>query len=105
MKGAHCDYRGRAAKANAPRPFFLALSAILLAAEFVFMQELCAVALDVENAVVVLVVALGATAATPILMNLAAGCFSDYAARRAASEYERVLDEALEAAVGVLENR
>ena len=80
MKGAHRDYRGRAAKANAPRPFFLALSAILLAAEFVFMQELCAVALDVENAVVVVVVALGATAATPILMNLAAGCFSDYAA-------------------------
>lgn len=37
------------------------------------MQELCSDALDVENAVVVVVIALGATAATPILTNLAAG--------------------------------
>lgn len=76
----HLNYRKRVARTNAQRPFLAALSAVLLAAEFVFMQELCGIALDTDNAAVVTVVSLGATATTPILMVLAARCLSDYAA-------------------------
>lgn len=76
----HLDYRKRAGRANAPNLFLTALSAVLLVAEFVFMQELCEVALDTDNAVIVAVVALGSTATTPILMSLAASCLSCYAA-------------------------
>lgn len=76
----HFNYKKRIARANAQRPFLAALSAVLLAAEFVFMQELCGIALDTDNIAVVTIVSLGATATTPILMVLSARCFSDYAA-------------------------